>query len=107
MAKTEAVKVFANISTVPFSLKGKKKRTVVVIRYFYENEGFERVVDNILLIVKSSHEIASHLAESLFTRFESEKVDMSNLISINTDSCSVMRGKKSLFSTQLHLLKEQ
>ena len=30
---------------------------------------------------------------------------MSNLISINTDSCSVMRGKKSLFSTQLQLTR--
>ena len=90
MAKTEADKVFVNISTVPLSLsldtgvKGNKKRTEVVVRYFCEDEGFEHVVEKILLIIKSSHETVSHLAESLFTRFESEKVDMSNLVSINT-----------------------
>ena len=101
--------MFANILSLSLDtrVKGKKKRTEVVVRYFCEDEGFEHVVEKILLIIKSSHETVSHLAESLFTRFESEKVDMSNLVSINTDSCSVMSGKKSLFSTQLHLLKEQ
>ena len=101
LAKTEADKVFSDISSVPFSLsldtgiKGKKKRTEVIVRYYCDDEGFQRVVEKLLFIIKSSHETSSHLAESLFVRFESEQVDLANLVSVNTDSCSVMRGKKS------------
>ena len=101
LAKTEADKVFSDISSVPFSLsldtgiKGKKKRTEVIVRYYCDDEGFQRVVEKLLFIIKSSHETSSHLAESLFARFESEQVDLANLVSVNTDSCSVMRGKKS------------
>ena len=95
LSKTETLKTFSDISSVPFSLsldtgvKGRIKRTEVIVRYYSDEEGYGRVVERLLFIIKSSHETASHVADSLVSRFKDSPVDLL------TDSCSVMRGNKS------------
>ena len=102
LSKTEALKTFADISSVPFSLsldtgvKGRRKRTEVIVRYYSDEKGFERVVERLIFTIRSSHETTSQVADSLLKRFMEAKVDIAtNLVSLQTDSCSVMRGKKT------------
>ena len=101
LSKTETLKTFSDISSVPFSLsldtgvKGRIKRTEVIVRYYSDEEGYGRVVERLLFIIKCSHETASNVADSLVSRFKDSPVDLANLVSLLTDSCSVMRGKKS------------
>ena len=87
---------------MPFSLsldtgvKGRRKRTEVSVRYYSDEKGFERVVERLIFTIRSSHETASHVADSLLKRFMEAKVDIAtNLVSLQMDSCSVMRGKKT------------
>ena len=102
IARTERDKVCHEISKNPFSAsldtgsKGKLKRTEVVIRYFSEEVGQLRVVEKTLFVIKSNHETASHVSDSLLEKFEKFEVDLeANLVMIHADNCSVMRGKKT------------
>ena len=61
LSKTETLKTFSDISSVPFSLsldtgvKGRIKRTEVIVRYYSDEEGYGRVVERPLFIIISSY----------------------------------------------------
>ena len=100
LAKTVAEKLYDQLRTSPFSLsfdagtKGKHKRTEVITRFW--SDDIESVTERSLFVLSSNHETAAAVAGSIISRCEDAGINLSEqLIMANTDSSSVMRGKKA------------
>ena len=102
LAKTVAEKLYDQLRTSPFSLsfdagtKGKHKRTEVIVRLWSDESDIESVIERSLFVLSSNHETAAAVAGSIISRCEDAGINLSEqLIMANTDSSSVMRGKKA------------
>ena len=99
LAKTELDQTLEDIRNTEFSAvldagtKGNQKRTEFVVRYWSKTE--KKVVEKFLKASTSNKETSAIVAKIFLDMMEKYQVPLKNLVNINCDSCSILRGKKS------------
>ena len=73
--------------------KGNQKRTEFIVRYWSKTE--KKIVEKFLKASTSNKETSLIVAKIFLDMMEQYQVPLKNLVNINCDSCSILRGKKS------------
>ena len=73
--------------------KGNKKRTEIFIKYWSPSHG--KVIESFFHAETLNVENATNVTSMFVSLFKDRNIDLNNLINLHTDSCAVLRGKKS------------